>query len=81
MTMKQLNCSKCGETCVLTKEIYKGKSEFGFTIPTEVYRCKSCGERHVICPDCNGDKFEIHNERDYHDCSTCNGMGVIQIGK
>ncbi len=76
--MKQLNCSTCGGNCVKTKNQIYGKSELGFSIPTKIYRCESCGKEFMICPICNGDKFE-ESDHSIHDCETCHGMGVIEM--
>lgn len=74
---KQLNCQKCGGNVVHTFFTTNVKSEFGFTIPTYVYKCEKCGEEHILCPECEGNKFT----NTFDDCRECQGMGVISLNK
>lgn len=81
--MKDLNCQKCGSKCVKTNDVYTGKSELGFSIPNIIYKCENCGLEHIICPECNGNKFKINYNSDsifeeVFDCNVCQGMGGIE---
>lgn len=70
----QLSCQKCGNNVKKTKNLINLTSEFGFKIPTFVYECEHCHEKHILCPECNGKGFD-----NVDDCEECSGMGVIEI--
>ena len=55
---KQLNCQNCGGECVNTFKEIETKSEIGLSIKTFIYKCKECGQEHIICPKCQGDKYQ-----------------------
>ena len=82
---KEIRCQKCGEVCEKTTRTFDGKTELGFTIPVIIYECKNCKQEHIVCPECNGDKFKIDFKshsifEDVNDCPECLGMGSIMIG-
>lgn len=82
---KEVLCQKCGEPCKETNKKFYGNSELGFKIPATIYICEKCNTKHIVCPDCNGEKFKINYRsasifEDVDDCSTCLGMGSIMIG-
>lgn len=81
---KEINCQKCGAVCLETNKKFYGTSELGFEVPTLIYECKECKQKHIICPTCDGNKFKIDYKsdsifEDVNDCPDCLGMGSIMI--
>lgn len=82
---KEILCQKCGNVCKPTTKKFNGTSEIGLTIPVTIYECTKCRQEHVVCPECNGNKFKINYRsdsifEDVGDCPDCLGMGSIMIG-
>jgi hypothetical protein len=80
----EMFCHSCGGRCVKTDETIKMKGELGFSIPVQVYECEDCKAKHIICPECSGNKFKINYHsgsifEEVHDCPECMGMGTILI--
>lgn len=72
-----LSCQKCGAECKLTAKAVYGKSELGFSVRENIYKCEKCGAEHILCPECEGNKFIDHY--DPQDCDVCYGMGVVEV--
>lgn len=82
--MKDGKCQECGSICKPISEKFYGRSELGFEIPNIIYECIECGTKHIICPECDGNKFKFDFKsdsifEDVYDCPSCFGMGVIKI--
>lgn len=71
-------CLVCGEELEKTKERCNVKSELGFTISAEIYKCSKCKENFVKCDECEGERF-IKNKNGIFDCPKCFGMGILKI--
>jgi hypothetical protein len=65
----EFSCQKCGNSCVIIND--------------ELI-CSVCKSKHMICDECDGNRFKINYNTDsifeeVDDCPACNGMGTKLI--
>ena len=75
--MKNPICKKCNGKIVKTESSFSFASELGFSIKTRIYECQQCGEKYIICSNCDG--YGYTNTLSPYKCSECGGHGLISI--
>ena len=76
----QMKCQKedCFEELTMVPEKIELKSELGFGLLVDSYKCPKCNSLYIKCPECDGEGFAetVHG---HYDCVNCNGSGLIRI--
>ena len=76
----QMKCQKedCFEVLTMVPEKIELKSELGFGLLFDSYKCPKCNSLYIKCPECDGEGFAetVHG---HYDCPNCNGSGLIMI--
>lgn len=76
----QMKCQSetCSGDLIKTNQTVTLSGDLGLSRQTEIYQCKTCGEKYIRCYECEGAGFAetIHG---HFDCEVCNGSGLISI--